>query len=257
MYCYRKDFTEYIHHVGNADEPNSIMRNGLIPGGKSLKRGRQEVFFTTVNPMEDVLGMGETCDLTKSRIAPYKNTWTRVHNSVFWCNLELAQENGLQFYQTRSRAVVLYNTCSLYWESGVYENSGWALPQGSLNSESTTCRDPQSQDARSSWDPSNDSKSYGETWNTAVDYRISGMPLTTVEQQVTTREKTRSRSWSRSSRTTSTRNPSFRTWARRRRSTSSAKNRRTGSPTWTTPRSSNFAKILPNSNVLTAMPTGK
>ena len=69
--------------------------------------------------------------------------------------------------------------------------------------------------------------------------------------------RTRSRSWSRSSRTTNIKNPSFRTRARRRRSTSSAQNRRIWWPTWTTPRSSNFAKILPNSNVLTAMSTGK
>ena len=66
-------FTEYIYHVGNSSELNSIMRNGLIPGGKSLKRGRQAVFFTTVNPMEDADGVGETPrDLTKPRIAPYR-----------------------------------------------------------------------------------------------------------------------------------------------------------------------------------------
>ena len=41
-----KGFTEYIHHVGNASELNSFFRNGLIPEGKSLKRGRQAVFFT-------------------------------------------------------------------------------------------------------------------------------------------------------------------------------------------------------------------
>ena len=70
-----KGFTEYIHHVGNANELNSIIRNGLIPGGTSLKRARQAVFFTTVNPMEDVYGMGEIpCDHTNPRIAPYKNT---------------------------------------------------------------------------------------------------------------------------------------------------------------------------------------
>ena len=27
-----KGFTEYLYHVGNANELNSIMRNGLIPG---------------------------------------------------------------------------------------------------------------------------------------------------------------------------------------------------------------------------------
>ena len=46
-------------------------------------------------------------------------------------------------------------------------------------------QDLRSQDARSSWDPPIDSKSYGETWNNAVDYKI---PLSTVEQQGTTRE---------------------------------------------------------------------
>ena len=103
-----KGFTEYIYHVGNANELNSIIRKGLIPGGKSLKRGRQAVFSTTVNPMEDVHGMGQTpCDLTKPRIAPYKNIWKRLQNTVFWCKLKLAQERGLQFYQTRTHAVVL------------------------------------------------------------------------------------------------------------------------------------------------------
>ena len=33
-----KGFTVYIHHVGNASEVNSIIRNGLIPGGKSQER---------------------------------------------------------------------------------------------------------------------------------------------------------------------------------------------------------------------------
>ena len=47
---------------------------------------------------------------------------------------------------------------------------------------------PRSQDARSSWDPSGDSKSYGETSRNIVDDRISGVPLSAVEQQDTTRE---------------------------------------------------------------------
>ena len=71
-----KGFTEYIYHIGNANELNSIIRNGLRPGGTSLKRGRQAVLFTTVNPMDDGCGMEETPrDLTKPRITPYKNTW--------------------------------------------------------------------------------------------------------------------------------------------------------------------------------------
>ena len=49
-----KRFTEYIYHVGNATDLNSLIRNGYFSGGTSLKRERQAVFFTTVNPMEDV-----------------------------------------------------------------------------------------------------------------------------------------------------------------------------------------------------------
>ena len=36
-----------------------------------------------------------------------------LKNQVFWCNLKIAQEKGLQFYETRSHEVVLY-TCSLH-----------------------------------------------------------------------------------------------------------------------------------------------
>ena len=49
-------------------------------------------------------------------------------------------------------------------------------------------QDPQNQDAISSWEPSSDSKSYGELCNNTVDHRISGVPLSAAEQQNTTRE---------------------------------------------------------------------
>ena len=106
-----KGFTEYINHVGNKAELNSTIGNGLFLGVKSLKRGRQAVFFTTVNPIENENCMAEIPrDLTKPRIALYKNTWKRFQHAVLWCNLKLAQEKGLQCYQTRSHAVVLYDT---------------------------------------------------------------------------------------------------------------------------------------------------
>ena len=50
------------------------------------------------------------CDLTKPKIASYKNTWKRLQNILYLYNLKLAQEKDLHFYQTRSHAVVLYNT---------------------------------------------------------------------------------------------------------------------------------------------------
>ena len=73
--------------------------------------------------MEDIFCMEETpCDLTKPRIAPYRNTWTRLRYTVCWCNLKLVQQKDLQSYQTRSHAVVLYNTPpAVCIESGMYE----------------------------------------------------------------------------------------------------------------------------------------
>ena len=69
------------------------------------------VFFTVVIPMDHQDSCGESlCDLSQARIAPYKNTWKRLQNTVFWCNLKLAQERGLQFYQTRSNAVIIFGT---------------------------------------------------------------------------------------------------------------------------------------------------
>ena len=111
MYCYQKVFTEYIYHVGNGNELRSILNHGWMPGGVSPRTGRQAVFFTILNPMDNQDGLGETlCDLSQARIAPYKNTWTHFQNTVFWCNLKLVQQRALQFYQTRSNAVILYDT---------------------------------------------------------------------------------------------------------------------------------------------------
>ena len=104
-------FTEYIFHVGNRKEMRSTVNHGLIPGGVSLRTGRQAVFFTVVNPMDNQDGLGETlCDLSKERIAPYKNTWTRFQNTVFWCDLKVAQQRGLQFIKQIKRSYSLRHT---------------------------------------------------------------------------------------------------------------------------------------------------
>ena len=82
-------FTEYIYHVGNASEINSIIRSGLIPGGRSLKRGRQSVFFT------GTITMCEVCERTKTTrarsetkpkkrmdgLARIHRSWTSNHGS--------------------------------------------------------------------------------------------------------------------------------------------------------------------------------
>ena len=107
MYYYSKVLPSILITSETEKELRSIVSHGLIPGGVSLRTFRQTVFFTIVNPMDNQDGLGETlCDLSQARIAPYKNTSKRLQNTVFWCNLKLAQQRGLQFYQRRSNAVL-------------------------------------------------------------------------------------------------------------------------------------------------------
>ena len=121
-----KGFTDYICHVGNVSEVQPIIRSGLSPGGQSLKRGGQSVFFTIVNPMEDQNCVEETsCDLTKPRVVPYKNTWKPHQNIVYWCNLKLAQEKGLLFPdKVACNRPQRHTTCCLHRESGMHEDEG-------------------------------------------------------------------------------------------------------------------------------------
>ena len=49
-------------------------------------------------------------DLTKPRLAAYKQKWKVHQHTVYWVDKQLAQRNGLKFYQTRCNAVILHDT---------------------------------------------------------------------------------------------------------------------------------------------------
>ena len=68
------DFAEYIYHTGNSHDLHSIMRSGLIAGGRDAKKVRQTVFFTAVNHMEIREHWQTEFDLTKPRIAIFRQT---------------------------------------------------------------------------------------------------------------------------------------------------------------------------------------
>ena len=88
----------------------TLNRSGLFPGGKDVKKGSHAVFFTAVNPMFIDHCRERDYDVTKPRIAVYKHNWKIHQNTVYWCNSRVAQSKGLQFYQTRSNAIILHNT---------------------------------------------------------------------------------------------------------------------------------------------------
>ena len=106
----RDDFFKYLYHVGCAINLHSIINSGLIPGGQNLSK-RQTVFFLLVNPMDKEHKDPETIDLKAPRLAQYMQTaWKKHQNTVYWVDIKLAQKKGLKFYQTRSNAIIFYNT---------------------------------------------------------------------------------------------------------------------------------------------------
>ena len=68
----RDNFFEYIYHIGCAIILHSVTNSGLIPGGQNSSRERQTVFFTAVNPMNKDHRDPHELDLTKPRLASYK-----------------------------------------------------------------------------------------------------------------------------------------------------------------------------------------
>ena len=115
-----KIFFEYIYHIGCAISLYSITNSGLIPGGHNSSKERQRVFFTAVNPMDKDHKDPYNLDLTKPRLASYKQRkWKRHQDMVHWVDIQLAQRKGLKFYQTRCNAIILYDTLPAYCISKV------------------------------------------------------------------------------------------------------------------------------------------
>ena len=90
----------------------SFGQSGLIPGGKDVKKGRKS-FSGVLDGRESNVHRSLSREglRREPRIAVYKHNWKRQQNTVYWCNLfRVTQSEGLQFYQTRSNAIILYNT---------------------------------------------------------------------------------------------------------------------------------------------------
>ena len=107
------DFFEYIYHVGCAINLHSVMNSGLIPG--QILSNRQTVFSTPVDFMNKEHKDPHTVDLKAPRLARYLQTaWKKHQNTVYWIDMKLAQKKGFKFYQTRSKAIIIYNTLPAY-----------------------------------------------------------------------------------------------------------------------------------------------
>ena len=109
------NFFECIYHIGCAINLHTITYSGLIPGGQDIGRERQTVFFTSVDPMNKEHKDPEEINLNAPHLAWYKRkVWKKHQNTVYWFDIKLAPKKGFKFCQTRSNAIILYDTLPAY-----------------------------------------------------------------------------------------------------------------------------------------------
>ena len=195
MCCYQKDAPSIFITSKNGKELRSMVNHELIPGRVSLNTGKQAVFFTVVNLMGHQDDLEETlCDLSQARIASYKNTWKHFQDTVYRCNLILAQQRGLQIYQARSNAVIFYERLSAEFiekaicmktKDQLYQHESVILRPRVVfqaNSQSGS-QDLPLQKARSSCESQQDAKCYGKVRSNTADYRVPGFSISKVKLQ--------------------------------------------------------------------------
>ena len=134
--------------------------------------------------------LGQAKDRTRQK---YLETSSKIQ--CFGAMKNSLQKKGFQFYQTRSHAIVLHNTlpaiciekavCMKTKEEQyhkVYQSP--RLPRVILKPTSQSGQqDQHEQEARKSCGHQSVSGSYGETRSGNVDYKIPGIPHSTVQQQ--------------------------------------------------------------------------
>ena len=79
---------------------------------------RQTIFFLPVDPVDKEHKDPGEIDLEAPRLARYMHTaWKKHQNTVYWVDIKLAQKKRLKLYQTRSNAIILYDTLPAYFIS--------------------------------------------------------------------------------------------------------------------------------------------
>ena len=153
------------------------------------------MFFTVVNPIDN------QDSLWKPHATCHKQEYrhTEIHgntfqNTLFWCNLKLAQQRGLQFYQTRSNAVILHHTVlAEFIEKAICMKTKDQLyrreivnlgPRVVLKAKSKSgSQDPPAQEVRSSRYRNKMRRATGETRSNTADHRIPGISISTMKLQ--------------------------------------------------------------------------
>ena len=106
-----RNWKRYIFYRGLSWNLQSTLGQGLVPGGKEKDKVRHAVFLTPTNPSGDDLEEERPHDdFTVPQKAPNVTKWKYDQNAVYWVRLSKAQDQGLEFWQTKSFAITTYAT---------------------------------------------------------------------------------------------------------------------------------------------------
>ena len=97
---------------GCSYDATSILKSGLFAGGGESKEG-QTIFFTPLKPFGDIPDEEEPRDDLSKPIKAHYHSKSR-QDAVYWIILARAQDKGLQFWQTRSHAVIICGSVPAY-----------------------------------------------------------------------------------------------------------------------------------------------
>ena len=164
----------------------TITNSGIIAGGQNSSKDRQTVFLKAVNPMNKNHKDPYELDLTKPRLASYKQKkWKRHQETVCWVDIQLAQRKGLKFYQTRCDAIILYDTLPDYCISKVV-----MMESGEIiyEKEYVTPRPPPTSSFKETWMKELDSEVAGSSKDTQ---RIQQKTKTQLSRTKKTRRQTK------------------------------------------------------------------
>ena len=109
------DFFEYVYHFGCANNLHSIINSGLIPGSQKFEQKTDSILSAceswgqwTQRSWENRLASTASCTIHTDSVEE-----TSKHG-VLGRHQTCSKKKGLKFYQTRSNAIILYNTRPVY-----------------------------------------------------------------------------------------------------------------------------------------------
>ena len=110
-------FTEVLHSISF-----SITQTGLV-AGKTSKEGRLLIHSEVMHTKKK----NQVKTVQNPRKVHFRSHWRRGQNAVYWTRLSRAQDHALEYWQTKSTAIIVYQSVPNHCIERVSENGGRIL----------------------------------------------------------------------------------------------------------------------------------